>query len=141
MREISKYQRESFHQKLTSIVIILVLVAIVFATAFVVKILDFTIPSVHRGLNGSKKEESSKIITISGNLICLSTRQGKTDSSQKCKVGIIDSKGKKYAISGGGNILEFYGGEAGSNGVEVSGEFQPVDENEIYDIVGTIKRS
>ena len=140
MREISKYQRESFHQKLTSILIILALVAIVFAAAFVVKLLDFTIPSVHRGLNGSKKEESSKIITISGNLICLSTKQGKTDSSTKCKVGIIDSKGK-YAISGGNNILEFYGGEAGSNGVEVSGEFQPVDENEIYDIVGTIRRS
>ena len=50
MREISKYQRESFHQKLTSILIILVLVAIVFATAFVVKILDFTIPSVHRSV-------------------------------------------------------------------------------------------
>ena len=136
MREISKYQRESFHQKLTSILIILV-----FATAFVVKILDFTIPSVHRGVNDNKKEESSKIITISGNLICLSTKQGKTDSSQKCKVGIVDSKGKKYAISGGNNILEFYGGEAGSNGVEISGEFQPVDENEIYDIVGIIKRS
>ena len=61
MREISKYQRESFHQKLTSILIILVLVAIVFATAFVVKILDFTIPSVHRGVNDNKKEESSKM--------------------------------------------------------------------------------
>lgn len=141
MREISRYQRESFHRKLTSILIIIVLLAIVFAAAFVIKLLDFTLPPVHRNVNDSKKEESSKVVTISGNLICLSVKQGKDDPSKKCKVGIIDSQGKKYAISGGGNVFEFYGGKAGSNGVEVSGEIQPVDENEIYDIVGTIKRS
>lgn len=137
MKQVSKYQKESFHQKLTSILVIAVLVAVIFAVAFVVKLLDFTLPVAHR--NVSNNQKSSKIVIISGNVICLSAKSGKTDNSNGCKVGIIDSKGKKYAISGGSN-LNLYG-EAGSSGVEISGEIIPADEDEIYDIVGTIKRS
>ena len=89
MKQISKYQKESFHRKLTSILVIIVL--------------------------------------VTDNL-----------NPNKCKVGVVDSKGQKYAVSGGSN-LNLYG-EANSNGVEVYGEFIPASEDETYDIVGTIKR-
>ena len=142
MKQISKYQKESFHQKLTSILVITVLVAIVFAVGFVVKLLDFTLPVAHRNISNNKSQnQSSKNINISGNVVCLSLKKDKTDNSNpnKCKVGVVDSKGQKYAVSGGSN-LNLYG-EANSNGVEVSGEFIPASEDETYDIVGTIKRS
>ena len=142
MKQISKYQKESFHRKLTSILVIAVLVAVVFAVGFVVKLLDFTLPVAHRNISNNKNQnQSSKNITISGNVVCLSLKKGKTDNSNpnKCKVGVVDSKGQKYAVSGGSN-LNLYG-EANSNGVEVSGEFIPASEDETYDIVGTIKRS
>ncbi len=142
MKQISKYQKESFHQKLTSILVITVLVAVVFAVGFVVKLLDFTLPVAHRNISNNKNQNhSSKNITISGNVVCLSLKKDKTDNSNpnKCKVGVVDSKGQKYAVSGGSN-LNLYG-EASSKGVEVSGEFIPAGEDETYDIVGTIKRS
>ena len=142
MKQISKYQKESFHQKLTSVLVIAVLVIIVFAVGFVVKLLDFTLPVAHRNISNNKNQnQSSKIITISGNVICLSLKKDKTDNSNpnNCKVGIVDSKGQKYAISGGSNLNLH--GEASSSGVEVSGEFTPASEDETYDIVGTIKRS
>lgn len=143
MKQISKYQKESFHRKLTSILVIAVLVAVVFAVGFVVKLLDFTLPVAHRNISNNKNQnQPSKNITISGNIVCLSLKKGnKTDNSNpnKCKVGVVNSKGQKYAVSGGSN-LNLYG-EANSNGVEVSGEFIPASEDETYDIVGTIKRS
>lgn len=142
MKQISKYQKESFHRKLTSILVITVLVAIVFAVGFVVKLLDFTLPVAHRNISNNKNQnQSSKNITISGNVVCLSLKKSKTDNSNpsKCKIGVVDSKGRKYAVSGGSN-LNLYG-EANSNGVEISGEFIPASEDETYDIVGTIKRS
>ena len=121
---------------------IAVLVAVVFAVGFVVKLLDFTLPVAHRNISNNKNQnQSSKNITISGNVVCLSLKKGKTDNSNpnKCKVGVVDSKGQKYAVSGGSN-LNLYG-EANSNGVEISGEFIPASEDETYDIVGIIKRS
>ena len=142
MKQISKYQKESFHRKLTSILVITVLVTVVFAVGFVVKLLDFTLPVAHRNISNNKSHnQSSKNITISGNVICLSSKKDKTDNSNpdKCKVGVVDSKGQKYAVSGGSN-LNLYG-EASSSGVEISGEFIPASEDETYDIVGTIKRS
>ena len=138
MKQISKYQRESFHRKLTSILVIAVLVAVVFAVGFVVKLLDFTLPVVHRS-GANYISQSSKNITISGNMICLSLKGGQVDSSNKCKPGIINSEGKKYSIAGGNNFNLY--GETNSNGIEVSGEFIPAGEEETYDIVGTIKRS
>ena len=142
MKQISKYQKESFHRKLTSILVIAVLVAVVFAVGFVVKLLDFTLPVAHRNISNKKNQNQSlKNITISGNVVCLSLKKGKTDDSNpnKCKVGVVDSKGQKYAVSGGSN-LNLYG-EASSSGVEISGEFISASEDETYDIVGTIKRS
>ena len=142
MKQISKYQKESFHRKLTSILVITVIVAVVFAVGFVVKLLDFTLPVAHRNISNNKNQnQSSKNITISGNVICLPLKKGKTDNSNsdKCKVGVVDSKGQKYAISGGSNLNLH--GEANSSGVEISGDFTPASEDEIYDIVGTIKRS
>ena len=142
MKHISKYQKESFHRKLTSILVIIVLVTVVFAVGFVVKLLDFTLPVAHRNISNNKNQnQSSKNITISGNIVCLSSKKGATDNSNpdKCKVGVVDSKGQKYAVSGGSN-LNLYG-EANSSGVEISGEFIPASEDETYDIVGTIKRS
>ena len=142
MKQISKYQKESFHRKLTSILVIIVLVTVVFAVGFVVKLLDFTLPVAHRNISNNKNQnQSSKNITISGNVVCLSLKKGKPDNSNpsKCKVGVVDSKGQKYAVSGGSN-LNLYG-EANSSGVEISGEFIPASEDETYDIVGTIKRS
>ena len=142
MKQISKYKKESFHRKLTSILVIIVLVTVVFAVGFVVKLLDFTLPVAHRNISNNKNHnQSSKNITISGNVVCLSLKKGKTDNSNpsKCKVRVVDSKGQKYAVSGGSN-LNLYG-EASSNGVEISGEFIPASEDETYNIVGTIKRS
>ena len=142
MKQISKYQKESFHQKLTSVLVIAVLVIIVFTVGFVVKLLDFTLPVAHRNISNNKNQNQSlKSITVSGNVVCLSLKKGKTDNStpNNCKVGIIDSKGRKYAISGGSNLNLH--GEASSSGVEISGEFTPASEDETYDIVGTIKRS
>ena len=138
MKQISKYQRESFHRKLTSILVIAVLVAVVFAVGFVVKLLDFTLPVVHRS-GANYISQSSKNITISGNMICLSFKGGQVDSSTQCQPGIINSEGKKYSIAGGNNFNLY--GETNSNGIEVSGEFIPAGEDETYDIVGTIKRS
>lgn len=142
MKQISEYQKESFHRKLTSVLVIVVLVVVVFAVGFVVKLLDFTLPVAHRNISNNKKQnQSSKSIIVSGNVVCLSFKKGKTNNSSlnNCKTGIIDSKGQKYAISGGSNLNLH--GEASSSGVEVSGEFIPANEDEIYDIVGTIKRS
>ena len=142
MKQISKYQKESFHRKLTSILIIAVLVAVVFAVGFIVKLLDFTLPVTHRNVSNNKNQNhSSKNISISGNVVCLSLKKGKTDNSDPniAKVGIVDSKGRKYAVSGGSNLNLYR--EVSSNGVEISGEFIPADEDETYDIVGTIKRS
>ena len=117
MKQISKYQKESFHRKLTSILVVAILVVVVFAVGFVVKLLDFTLPVAHRNISNNKNQnQSSKNITISGNVVCLSLKKGKTDN------------------------LNLYG-EANSSGAEISGEFIPASEDETYDIVGIIKRS
>ena len=131
MRALKDFQVESIHRKLSFRLVLLGGVVLVAGIGIIAKFAD--IQFVNSKIDKSSHAKN-KTITISGDLACLPLK----DSSSKptnCELGVKTPDGY-YAVSG--SAIPFAYGEAGSSGIELSGEFIPAGDQEKHDIVGTI---
>lgn len=135
MKELKDFQVEAINRK---VAFGLVIVAALVAVAGLGLVARFGDIAFWNSKAENRKVVSHKKMTVSGSLTCLALKSGEKTSD--CQWGIKDSKGQIYAISDSSSKLTNVYGEAGSTGVEISGEFIPAGDGEKYDITGTIVR-
>lgn len=137
MKALKDFQIEAIHRKISFLLVIVGGLVLVAGVALIAKFGDLQFISSKIDKNNSQKTQK-QTITIAGIPSCLPLKSGEKVESSNCEYGIKTSDGKFYAIgSSSSNPLTLYG-EAGSAGVEISGEFLPVSKDEKFDIVGTV---
>ena len=137
MKALKDFQIEAIHRKISFLLGLVGGLVLIAGVALIAKFGDLQFISSKIDKNNSRKTQK-QTITIAGIPSCLPLKSGEKVESSNYEYGIKTSDGKFYAIgSSGSNPISLYG-EAGSEGVEISGEFIPAGKNEELNIEGTI---
>ena len=128
MKELKDFQVEAIHRKVSGSLIITLGIVLIAGIGFVAKFGDLAFKQQRI------KIKSEEEVTISGVPACLPLKN--KEKAESCEYGIKTSDGKYYAVS---NLANFYG-EAGVDGVSVTGKLIKAGSSEKFDIAGTIMR-
>lgn len=135
MKPLKDFQIEKIHRRLSFGLVIFLALVLVAGIGILAKFGDLSFAEMNIA---KKSSENSKreFRTISGIPSCLPLKSG--DTGRKCEYGIKTKDGLFYALSNNQFNSKSLTGEAGANGIEITGEFIPASQSEEYDIVGTI---